>query len=144
MHKTFNLKSAEVDRQWVVIDATEAPLGRVATKAAQRLIGKYKPTYTAHIDNGDYVIIVNAEKLIVTGTKETTKQYHRHSGFPGGITSKSLKDLRQSDPAKILTAAIKGMLPKNKLLAERLKRLKIYTGAQHGHEAQKPTQIGVN
>lgn len=143
MHKTFNLKSAEVTREWVVLDAAEAPLGRIATAAAKRLIGKHKPTYTAHVDGGDFVIIVNAAKTVVTGTKETTKAYYRHSGFPGGIKAENFKDALAKDPSKVLVAAVRGMLPKNKLIDDRLKRLKVYAAETHNHEAQKPVKIGV-
>ncbi len=141
--KTFNLKSAEVQRSWVVIDASESTLGRIATQAAGRLIGKHKPTYTAHVDGGDYVIIVNASKVNVTGNKEADKTYYRHTGFPGGIKSKLFKDVATEDASKIFVAAIKGMLPKNKLLDARMKRLKVYSGEQHDHAAQKPQKIGV-
>jgi large subunit ribosomal protein L13 len=143
MHKTFNIKPADVTRTWVVLDASEAPLGRVATVAAKYLIGKHKPTYTAHIDGGDYVIVVNAAKAIVTGTKETDKMYYRHSGFPGGLTEANYKTAMAKDPAKVIIAAIAGMLPKNKLAPERLKRLKVYAEESHNHEAQKPVKIGV-
>jgi large subunit ribosomal protein L13 len=143
MNKTYNLKSAEVSREWIVLDAAEAPLGRVATAAAKRLIGKHKPTYTAHVDNGDFVIIINAEKAIVTGTKDVTKSYYSYSGFPSGLKTAQFKDVLQKDPARIFTAAVKGMLPRNKLLDGRLKRLKVYAGEAHNHEAQKPVKIGV-
>ena len=144
MHKTFSLKPADVTRKWVVLDAAEAPLGRVATKAAKHLIGKHKPTYTAHVDGGDYVIIVNASQTILTGNKADSKTYYRHSGFPGGIKSQGFTDAIAQDPSKVITAAIRGMLPKNKLIDDRLKRLKVYAGADHTHEAQKPIKIGVN
>lgn len=143
MNKTFNLKPSEVTRQWVVIDASEAPLGRIATLAAKHLIGKHKPTYTAHIDGGDYVIIVNAAKAVVTGTKETAKSYYRYSGYPSGLKEEGFKDLLAKNPARIFETAIKGMLPKNKLQAERLKRLKVYADEAHAHDAQKPVKIGV-
>lgn len=143
MNKTFTAKPADTTRAWIILDAAEAPLGRIATKAAGYLIGKHKPTYTAHIDAGDYVIIINAARAAVTGTKETEKTYYRHSGFQGGLTETSFKDQLAKDPAKVITAAIKGMLPKNKLAPERLKRLKVYATEAHGHEAQKPVKIGV-
>jgi len=143
MFKTFNLKSAEISRTWVMIDASEAPLGRIATLAAKHLIGKYKTNYTPHVDGGDYVVIVNASKAIVTGAKASDKTYYRHSGFPGGLTETSYQDAIAKDPAKVFEAAIKGMLPKNKQLPERLKRLKVYAGETHTHEAQKPVKIGV-
>ncbi len=142
MHKTFNLKNAAVTREWVIIDASEAPLGRVATTAAKRLIGKHKPTYTAHVDGGDYVIIINAARAVVTGAKETDKLYYRYSGFPGGLKEESFKTALAHNPANIFTAAVRGMLPKNKLLADRLKRLKVYADETHTHDAQKPVKIG--
>lgn len=143
MNKTFSQKPADVTREWVVLDASEAPLGRVAGAAAKRLIGKHKPTYTAHVDGGDYVIIVNAEKAILTGAKADSKTYYRHSGFPGGIKAEGFNEAMLKDPSKVFVAAIRGMLPKNKLMDDRLKRLKVYAGAEHNHDAQKPVKIGV-
>jgi large subunit ribosomal protein L13 len=144
MKKTFSIKPSEVTREWVVIDASEAPLGRVATTAAKRLIGKHKPTYTAHIDGGDYVIVINADKLVVTGDKETGKIYYRHSGFPSGITATTLAEQRIKDPTKVIVDAVKGMLPKNKLVSDRLIRLKVYAGPEHTHAPQQPVKIKVN
>lgn len=141
--KTYTQKPAEVTRRWVVIDAAEAPLGRVATAAAKYLIGKYKPTYTAHVDSGDYVVVVNAGKLVVTGDKLTGKKYYRHSGFPGGIKERTLQEQIDKDPAKVIIDAVRGMLPKNKLIEGRLKRLKVYAGAEHEHAAQQPTKVEV-
>lgn len=143
MNKTYNQKPADVTRQWIVIDAAEDTLGRVATAAAKYLIGKHKPTYTAHVDGGDYVIIVNAAQVKVTGAKETDKTYYRHTGFPGGIKAEGFKEAVAKDPTKVFVAAVRGMLPKNKLIDERLKRLKVYAGAEHAHEAQKPVKMGV-
>lgn len=144
MQKTYTLKPSEITRQWVVLDASTAPLGRIASAAAKRLIGKHKPTYTAHIDGGDYVIITNTDKLVVTGDKNVTKTYYRHSGYPGGLTETSLEDQRIKDSSKVIEAAVRGMLPKNKLQDGRLKRLKIYTGEEHTHAPQQPIKIGVN
>lgn len=141
--KTFSLKPADVTRKWIVLDAAEAPLGRVAQTAAKYLIGKHKPTYTAHVDGGDYVIIINADALVVTGAKQESKTYYRHSGFPGGLKETSLKHQLAKDSTKIIAAAVQGMLPKNKLQDQRLSRLKIYQGSTHQHEAQKPVKIGV-
>lgn len=143
MNKTYSQKPTEVTRKWIVLDATEAPLGRLATTAAKYLIGKYKPTYTPHIDGGDYVIIVNAAKLVVTGEKETAKTYYSYSGFPGGLKEASLREVLAKNPAKAIEAAVAGMLPKNKLQPERMKRLKVYAGETHNHEAQKPVKMGV-
>ena len=141
--KTFSQKPADVTRKWVVLDASEAPLGRLATAAAKYLIGKYKPTYTPHVDGGDYVVIVNAAKLIVTGDKATDKKYYNYSGFPGGLKEQTLTEVMVKNPTKVIEAAVAGMLPKNKLSSERMKRLKVYAGETHNHEAQKPVKMGV-
>lgn len=141
--KTYSKKSAEIDHKWVLIDASQAPLGRVATVIATRLIGKYKPSYTPHIDDGDYVVVINADKLVMTGNKDESKLYYRYTGFPGGIKQRSLKEVRQLDSTKAVISAVKGMLPRNKQLAERLKRLRVFPGEEHGHLAQKPEQIKV-
>lgn len=143
MKKTFSIKPAQVTRQWLIIDAAEAPLGRVAAAAAKLLIGKHKPTYTPHIDGGDYVIITNAASLVVTGTKKSDKTYYRHSGFPGGITATTLSEQLVKDPTKVITQAVRGMLPKNKLMTERLARLKVYAGNDHTHAPQQPVKFEV-
>lgn len=139
--KTYSQKPSEVSRRWIVIDAKDAPLGRLSTEIAKYLIGKYKPTYTPHIDGGDYVIVINAAEVPVTGDKELQKVYYRHSGFPGGIRDARLEEVREKFPERIIEASVKGMLPKNKLSPERMKRLKIYAGAEHEHAAQKPEKI---
>lgn len=141
--KTFHLKQADISRKWVLVDATEAPLGRLATLIATRLTGKYKPTFTPHVDDGDYVVVVNAEKLVVTGNKEAAKVYYRHSGFPGALKERTLKEARELNPAEIIEKAVKGMLPKNKLAPERLARLRVFAGGNHVHEAQKPVKLEV-
>ena len=141
--KTYSQKPSEVSRKWVLIDASSAPLGRVATAIAKYLIGKYKPTYTPHIDAGDYVVVINAEKVVVTGAKETDKKYYRHSGFPGGLTEASLGELRIKNPTRIVEEAVKGMIPRNKLAAERMKRLRIFAGEDHTHTAQTPEKVEV-
>lgn len=143
MHKTFSLKPADISRKWVVVDAQEAPLGRLAGFIATRLSGKYKPTFTPHVDDGDYVIVVNADNLIVTGDKEATKKYYSHSGYPGALKERTLKQARQIDSSQIITQAVKGMIPKNKLAADRLARLRVFGGGDHAHEAQKPTKLPV-
>lgn len=143
MNKTFSQKPADVTRKWVVLDASEAPLGRLATVAANLLIGKSKPTYTPHVDAGDYVIIVNAAKLVVTGAKVEDKKYYDYSGFPGGMKEATLKEVLVKNPNKAIERAVGGMLPKNKLQAERMKRLKVYAGETHNHDAQKPVKMGV-
>lgn len=141
--KTYSQKPAEVTRRWILIDASSAPLGRVATTIAKYLIGKYKPTYTPHVDGGDYVVVINAEKAVVTGAKETDKKYYRHSGFPGGIKEASLSEVRAKYPEKIIASAVKGMIPRNKLAADRLGRLRIFVGENHSHTAQTPEKVEV-
>lgn len=141
--KTYSQKPAEVERKWIQIDASDATLGRVSTAIAKYLIGKYKPTYTPHIDGGDYVIVVNSDKLVVTGDKMTDKKYYRHSGFPGGIKERSLKEQMSNNSTEVIVSAVRGMLPKNKLLDERLHRLKVYAGTEHPHMPQKPVEVKV-
>lgn len=141
--KTYSQKPSEVTRKWIVVDASQAPLGRIATTIAKYLIGKYKPTYTAHIDGGDYVIVINTDKLVVTGNKLEDKMYYSHSGFPGGIKERTLKEQMVKDSTKVIEEAVKGMLPKNKLLDERMKRLKVYAGPEHAHAAQTPVQVEI-
>jgi len=141
--KTFSQKSADVSREWFLIDAKELPLGRIATIVANKLIGKSKPTYTPHIDAGDYVVVINAKELVVTGDKETGKIYYRHSGFPGGIKDATLSEVREKYPERIIEKAVQGMLPKNKLSAGRMNRLKVFPGAEHAHTAQTPTKLEV-
>ena len=136
--KTYSAKPTDVTRKWYVVDASEASLGRVATQVASLLIGKGKPQFTKHIDCGDFVVVINAADLKVTGTKLTTKMYYHHSGYPGGLRERSLQEQMNLDPTKVLEHAIRGMLPVNKLRDPRLLRLKIYTNADHKHEAQKP------
>jgi large subunit ribosomal protein L13 len=139
--KTFSQKTVDIDRQWYLIDAAEAPLGRAATKIANLLIGKSKVTYTPHIDNGDYVVVINADALVVTGDKETGKIYYRHSGFPGGISSATLKEVRTKNPERIIEQAVKGMIPKNKLASDRMARLRVFAGSDHTHTAQTPKKV---
>ena len=141
--KTYSQKPTEVQRSWYLIDAASAPLGRVATTAASLLLGKGKPTVTPHTDGGDFVIIINAEKLVTTGNKTDKKIYYRHSGYPGGIYQRTLGEEQQNDPTSALHTAIRGMLPSNKLRPGRLERLKVYAGAEHNHNAQKPKTVSV-
>lgn len=136
--KTYSAKATDVTRKWYVIDASEAPLGRVATHTASLLLGKGKPQVTSHVDCGDFVVIVNTDKLMVTGKKLEDKMYYRHSGYPGGLTETQLKDVIAKDSTRALYAAVRGMLPVNKLRDGRLKRLKLYAGEEHDHAAQKP------
>lgn len=142
--KTYSQKPSEVTRRWVLIDASEAPLGRTATAISKYLIGKYKPSYTPHIDGGDYVVVINASQVPVTGNKELDKKYYRHSGFPGGIREARLEEVREKFPERVIEMAVKGMLPKNKLSPDRLARLKVFAGSEHAHAAQKPQKVEVN
>ena len=141
--KTYSAKPSDVTRKWYVIDASEAPLGRVATKVATLLLGKGKPQFTHHIDCGDYVVVVNAANIQVTGGKLDKKIYYRHSGYIGGLTETVMRDKLAQDPTKVILQAVRGMLPVNKLRDDRLARLKIYANADHQHEAQKPEAISV-
>jgi large subunit ribosomal protein L13 len=141
--KTYSAKPTDVIRKWYVLDASEAPLGRISTLAATLLNGKGKPQFTTHIDTGDYVIVINADKLVVTGNKMEGKMYYRHSNFPGGLKEAQLKDKMAQDSTKVVIQAIRGMLPVNKLRPARLERLKVYAGAEHNHEAQKPEKLSV-
>jgi len=129
-------KTADVKREWHLVDAKDQILGRLASDIAQKLIGKGKPTYTPHIDGGDHVVVINASEIAVTGNKEETKMYYRHSGFPGGLKEKSLGDLKKTYPTRIIEKAVFNMLPKNKLRSGRMTRLKVYAGAEHKHESQ--------
>jgi large subunit ribosomal protein L13 len=141
--KTYSAKPTDVTRRWILIDASEAPLGRVATTIATYLTGKNKPMYTAHIDCGDNVVVINAAQLVVTGNKLQDKKYYRYSGFPGGMKEISLADKLEKDPASVIEAAVKGMLPKNKLAADRLARLRVFADENHEHTAQKPEKVSV-
>lgn len=141
--KTYSAKPADVTRKWYVVDASEATLGRISTQIATLLTGKSKPMFTPHIDCGDFVVVINADKLQVTGGKETKKMYYNHSGFPGGLRERQLKDLMANDSTEVIYKAVRGMLPVNKLRDGRLKRLKIYAGDTHEHAAQKPEQFSL-
>lgn len=136
--KTFSAKPAEVKRDWYVVDAEGKTLGRLATEIARRLRGKHKPEFTPHVDTGDYIIVVNAEKIGVTGNKEKDKIYYRHTGYVGNMKSTSLGKLRQTFPDRIITTAVQGMLPKNPLGRAMFKKLKVYAGPNHDHQAQQP------
>ena len=139
--KTYSQKGSEIKREWWIIDAQAMPLGKLAVVIADKLMGKSKVTYTPHIDNGDYVVVVNAKNLVVTGDKMIQKKYYRHSGYPGGIKELKLEEVIEKDASRAIREAVKGMLPKNKLAAERLKRLRIFDGAEHEHTAQNPQNI---
>jgi large subunit ribosomal protein L13 len=141
--KTYSIKPSEIKRKWHVLDASEVPLGRLSTVVASLLLGKGKPSTTPHMDGGDYVIVINSSKLIVTGNKQKDKKYHRHSGFPGGLYTRSLGEQLDRDPNKVIFDAVRGMLPVNKLRDGRLARLKIYPDDQHNHSAQKPQTMSL-
>ncbi len=134
--KTYSLSSKEVEERWHVVDAADRPLGRVATEVAHLLRGKYRPTYTPHMDNGDFVIVVNAEKVQLTGSKSQQKIYYRHSGYPGGLKETPFERMLERHPERIVQAAVKGMLPHNRLSRKILRHLKVYAGPDHPHEAQ--------
>ncbi|TDJ16585.1 MAG: 50S ribosomal protein L13 [Gammaproteobacteria bacterium] len=138
---TFSAKAETVERDWYVVDATDVPLGRLASQVASRLRGKHKPVYTPHVDTGDYIVIVNAEKVGVTGKKRSDKMYHRHSGYPGGLKSVSLGQLLDKTPARAIEYAVKGMLPKGPLGRAMFRKLKVYAGPNHRHTAQQPKPL---
>ena len=138
--KTYSLKKEEVQRNWFVVDATDRVLGRVATKIADKIRGKDKPTFTPHTDGGDYVIVINAEKIKVTGSKFNNKMYYRHSLYPGGLKSQTFKELNEKNPERVIEEAVKGMLPKNKLGKSIIKKLKVFQGPNHDHESQQPAE----
>lgn len=140
---TYVPRQAEVRNNWLLLDAEDKILGKVATKAAMALMGKHKPDYTPFLKTGDFVVIVNAEKVVVTGRKEEEKVYRRHSGYPGGLKEVGLKTLREKHPDRIVRSAVLRMLPKNKLGRQLATRLKIYAGSEHPHEAQNPKQVTV-
>lgn len=143
MYKTFVTKPAEVERDWWVVDAKGQTLGRLATQIATILRGKHKPTFAPNVDVGDFVVVINADKFVVSGKKMDAKFYHRHSNYPGGLTSVSLRDQLKNHPERVIEAAVRGMLPKNTLGRETFKKLKIYTGDTHPHAAQKPKVLEI-
>ena len=136
--KTYSQKSTEVERNWYLVDAKQMVLGRMATVVAGLLTGKSKPSYTPHIDGGDYVVVINAAEVKLSGNKETQKIYYRHSGHPGNLKQTSVQEVRRQRPERLVERAVYGMLAKNKLRAGRLQRLKVYGGAEHAHQAQQP------
>jgi large subunit ribosomal protein L13 len=141
--KTFVATPANRERNWLVVDASGRTLGRLATQIADALRGKRKPEYTPHCDVGDFVIVVNAEKISVTGNKREQKLYHRHSGYPGGLKTRTLDDMLERRPQEVIRLAVKGMLPRNRLARQQLRKLKIYAGPDHPHEAQKPQPMEI-
>ena len=140
---TFSVKTADVKRDWYIVDASDKVLGRLATELARRLRGKHKPEYTPHIDTGDYIVVVNAEKVAVTGNKRTDKKYYTHSGYPGGIKETTFEKLIAEKPERVLHTAVKGMLPKGPLGRAMLRKLKIYSGPDHKHTAQQPQPLEI-
>jgi len=139
--KTFSAKAHEVRRDWFVVDAADKPLGRLASEIAQRLRGKHKPEYTPHVDTGDYIVVVNADKIRVTGRKSSDKMYHHHTGYIGNMQSISFEKLQQKAPGRVLELAVKGMLPKNPLGRAMYRKLKIFAGPDHQHSAQQPKAL---
>ena len=142
--RTYSPKAHELKNEWLVIDATDVVLGRLATTAAKLLRGKHKPTFAAHMDNGDFVIIINAEKVALTGAKLLQKKAYRHSGYPGGLTATSYAELLEKNPERAVEKAIAGMVPKNTLGRNQLSKLKVYRGAEHPHAAQQPQQYVID
>lgn len=142
--KTYVANSETRERNWLVVDATGQTLGRLATQIADALRGKRKPEYTPHVDTGDFVIVVNAEKISVTGAKRTTKIYYRHSGFPGGLKERTLAEMLEKRPEEVIRKAVKGMLPRNRLARKQLTKLKVYAGPDHPHTAQQPVQMEIS
>ena len=139
--KTWNAKAEDVERRWYVVDAEGETLGRLATRIADTLRGKRKPEYTPHVDTGDFVVVVNAEKIAVTGKKLEEKRYYRHSGYPGGLRVRSLREELDRRPTEVVRKAVKGMLPRNRLANRQITKLKIYAGPEHPHEAQRPEPL---
>ena len=139
--KTYSAKPGEVTREWYLVDAEGKTLGRLATQIADTLRGKGKPQFTPHVDTGDFVIVVNADKIAVTGNKLDQKKYYRHSGYPGGLKTRTLREQLERRPTEVLRVAVKGMLPKNRLARQQLTKLKIYAGPEHPHEAQNPRPL---
>tara|TARA_R110002111_G_scaffold103524_10_gene160283 strand:+ start:935 stop:1363 length:429 start_codon:yes stop_codon:yes gene_type:complete len=139
--KTFSAKTEEVEHDWYVVDAEGKALGRLATEIARRLRGKHKPEYTPHVDTGDYIVVINAEKIGVTGNKEKDKMYYHHTGYIGNLKSVSLGKLRETHPKRIIQSAVRGMLPKNTLGRNMFKKMKVFVGAEHTHQAQQPKTL---
>ncbi len=142
--KSFVAKKEDISRDWYVVDATDQVLGRLASEVARRLRGKHKAIFTPHVDTGDFIIVVNAEKVTLTGRKMEQKMYHRHSGYPGGIRSVNARRMLDTHPERVLIAAVKGMLPKNRLGRQMLKKLKVYVGPEHPHQAQQPQSLSLS
>lgn len=139
--KTFSPRPGDVERSWWLVDASGLPLGRLASEVAKVLRGKHKPTFSPHVDMGDYVVVVNADKVAVTGAKATDKKYFRHSGYPGGLTEQSFAELLEKHPERVVEKAVRGMLPKNRLGRRMVRKLKVYVGAEHAHAGQAPEPL---
>jgi len=139
--KTVSTRAQDVVHDWYIVDASQYTLGRLAAALAHRLRGKHKPQYTPHVDTGDYIVVVNAEQVQVTGRKETDKIYYRHTGYPGGIKSRTLEEMREKRPEQIIQRAVKGMLPRNPLGRQVARKLKVYRGSEHPHTAQQPREL---
>ena len=142
--KTYSAKPGEIARNWYVVDADGQTLGRLATRIADTLRGKGKPEFTPHVDTGDFVIVVNAEKIAVTGNKRAAKRYYRHSGYPGGLRSRTLNEMLERRPEEVIRLAVKGMLPRNRLARKQLTKLKVYAGPDHPHAAQQPQPMEIS
>ena len=138
LQKTFTPKPADLSQEWLVVDAADDPLGRLSSEVAQLLRGKHKPTFAPHVDGGDYVVVVNAEKVAISGNKAIDKMYYRHSGFPGGLRELSFAEMQERYPERIIQAAVKGMTPKNRLGRQIMSKLRVYAGPDHPHAAQNP------
>lgn len=143
MNRTYTPKPADVDRRWFVVDAEEIPLGRLSSQVARLLMGKHKPTYAPHVDMGDGVIVINAEKVVLTGRKEEQKVYYRHSGRPGSLRSETAAERRKKRPARLVEDAVRRMLPKNRIGRAQIKKLKVYAGSEHPHQAQQPETFDI-
>lgn len=143
LQKTFTPRPSDIERAWWIVDATDLPLGRLASEVAVVLRGKHKPTFAPHVNGGDYVVVVHADKVAVTGAKETDKRYFRHSGYPGGLTEKTFEELRETHPERIIESAVRGMLPKNRLGRRIVRKLKVYAGGEHPHDPQNPQPLEV-
>ncbi len=141
--KTISVRPQDVERDWFVVDANDKVLGRLAAEIAHRLRGKHKPEYTPHVDTGDYIVVINAEKVAVTGNKANAKVYYRHTQYPGGIKSTSFRDMIEQHPTRVIENAVKGMLPKNKLGRAMFSKLKVYAGEEHAHAAQQPKALEI-
>lgn len=139
--RTYTAKPATVEHEWFVVDATDKPLGRLASEVARRLRGKHKPVYTPHVDTGDYIVVVNATKIGVTGNKRQNKMYYRHTGYPGGIRERSLGQMLEEHPTRVIELAVKGMLPKGPLGRDMYRKLRVYAGPEHEHASQQPKAL---